>query len=85
MAERPHSSASDQLPCLQLQKLQAHIDDLYKGAFSHGVASNSDTDASATNGDVTGLTEEAFGRLGRTRPEVADMLNALVLTLLACC
>ncbi|KAL3147925.1 Magnesium chelatase, variant 3 [Trebouxia sp. C0010 RCD-2024] len=58
----------------QLHNLQAHIDDLYKGAFSYEVDRNSDTGVNAINGDITDLTEEAFGRLGRTRPEAMKQL-----------
>lgn len=79
-------SAFDQLCCLQLHKLQAHIDDLYKGAFSHNAASSDDADVNGTKEEVTGFTEEAFGRLGRTQPQVADRENiffALVLVILA--
>ena len=55
---------------MQLQNLQAHIDDLYKGAFSHASSRGVDTEVDDTNEATTGLTEEAFGRLGRTQPQV---------------
>ena len=61
---------------LQLQKLQAHIDDLYKGAFTHESSSNGDTESQATSEAITGLTEEAFGSLGRTQPQVKSRLCA---------
>ena len=62
-------SAFDQFKCLlQLQKLQAHIDDLYKGAFTHDPSSNGESQAKPEA--ITGLTEEAFGSLGRTQPQV---------------
>lgn len=57
---------------MQLQNLQAHIDDLYKGAFSHASSSGVDTEVDDTNEAITGLTEEAFGRLGRTQPQVRN-------------
>lgn len=66
---------------LQLQKLQAHIDDLYKGALTYDFASNGDSESQAIPGTVTGLTEEAFGRLGRTQPQVRCPLRTLILWL----
>ena len=59
---------------LQLQKLQAHIDDLYKGAFTHDASCDGDTKLQASAEAVTGLTEEAFGSLGRTQPQVRSRL-----------
>lgn len=71
-----------QLKCfLQLQKLQAHIDDLYKGAFAHDSSSNGDTESQAAAEAITGLTEEAFGSLGRTQPQVRSRHCAFYLGL----
>jgi len=54
-------------------ELQKRIDDLYQTAFAHAQSNGneSDIEASTTHAATTGLTEEAFGRLGRTQPEVS--------------
>ena len=57
-----------------MEGLQSSIDALYKKAFAlpH---SNGSTSVSAQDSldamRISGLTEEAFGRLGRTQPEVS--------------
>ena len=57
-------------PMLQLEGLQTHIDDLYKGAFSQVPSTSANVELKASIEASTGLTEEAFGRLGRTQPQV---------------
>jgi len=57
-------------------ELQKRIDNLYQTAFAHAQSNvnESDTEASTIHtihASTTGLTEEAFGRLGRTQPEVS--------------
>ena len=63
---------------LQAEELQARIDGLYQSAFaqplSHENGSISPEVADPSNAAVSGLDEEAFGRLGRTQPEVSSLL-----------
>ena len=60
---------------LQSEELQQRIDQLYQTAFAHPQSndngSSPNQDGAADNAAATGLTEEAFGRLGRTQPEVS--------------
>ena len=58
----------------QVEGLQSSIDALYQKAFALP-QSNGSTSAPAQDSvdamRISGLTEEAFGRLGRTQPEVS--------------
>jgi len=62
------------LPMLQSEELQKRIDGLYQSAFTHeqsnGTGSGANNDHASVHEATTGLTEEAFGRLGRTQPQV---------------
>ncbi|KAL0032609.1 hypothetical protein WJX77_010520 [Trebouxia sp. C0004] len=70
--------ATAQLRKLETQsvELQKRIDDLYQSAFAHAQSNGHEPESEAitTNAATTGLTEEAFGRLGRTQPEAMKQL-----------
>ncbi|DBA83121.1 TPA: Magnesium chelatase [Trebouxia sp. C0005] len=72
------SNLTVQLRKLETQslELQKRIDDLYQSAFAHAQSNGneSDVEASTTHAATTGLTEEAFGRLGRAQPEAMKQL-----------
>ena len=58
----------------QVGTLQSSIDALYQKAFTLPRQSNTNAEQAQDSLDamrITGLSEEAFGRLGRTQPEVS--------------
>ena len=58
----------------QVESLQSSIDALYQKAFAIPQKANGNGEPAQDSIDgmrITGLTEEAFGRLGRTQPEVS--------------
>ena len=62
------------LALLQTEELQARIDGLYQSAFAQPASKENGSGGSEvaepSSAATSGLNEEAFGRLGRTHPEV---------------